>query len=127
MRLKDTQIRHLPLPEKPRKLFDGGGLYLYLTPSGKYWRYRYRFFGKNRTLALGVYPAVSLKEARKAHMEAKLLLGKGIDPSKDKQRRKSEMRASVGNTFEAIALEWFKVSRPQWTSARHAQNILAAL
>lgn len=54
MRLKDTQIRHLPLPEKPRKLFDGGGLYLYLTPSGKYWRYRYRFFGKNRTLALGV-------------------------------------------------------------------------
>ena len=115
------------MPEKPRKLFDGGGLYLYLTPSGKYWRYRYRFFGKNRTLALGVYPAVSLKEARKAHMEAKLLLGKGIDPSKDKQRRKSEMRASVGNTFEAIALEWFKVSRPQWTSARHAQNILAAL
>ena len=83
MRLKDTQIRHLPLPEKPRKLFDGGGLYLHLTPSGKYWRYRYRFFGKNRTLALGVYPAVSLKEARRTHMEAKLLLAKGIDPETD--------------------------------------------
>ncbi len=127
MRLKDIQIRHLPLPEKPRKLFDGGGLYLHLTPSGKYWRYRYRFFGKNRTLALGVYPAVSLKEARRTHMEAKLLLAKGIDPSKEKQRRRSELRAAAGDTFEAIALEWYKVNRPQWTSARHAQNILVAL
>tara|TARA_B100000575_G_scaffold126907_1_gene101143 strand:+ start:220 stop:528 length:309 start_codon:yes stop_codon:yes gene_type:complete len=71
--------------DKPYKLSDQGGLYLLITSSGKYWRYNYRFAGKRKTLAVGVYPEISVAEARKRHQSARRLLGDGIDPSADKK------------------------------------------
>lgn len=127
MKLTETIIRSLPTPVKPRKIFDGGGLYLYLTPSGRYWRYRYRFWGKERTLALGVYPEINLKTARNAHMQAKLLLASGIDPVLDKKRLKDEKRAKYGNTFADIAREWYELKRPEWKNPKHAQQVINTL
>lgn len=127
MRLTEAIIRTMPLPKKPRKVFDGGGLYLLLTPSGKYWRYRYRFYGKERTLALGVYPEVGLKSARHAHREAKVMLGNGIDPITNKKRLKSEKRAMLGNTFAEIAREWHELKLPEWKNAKHAQQVINTL
>ena len=75
MPLTEITIRQAKPTERPRKLFDGGGLYLLITPQGcKYWRYRYRFAGKDRTLGLGIYGEVSLKQARQLHRETKSLL-----------------------------------------------------
>lgn len=128
MKLTDIMIRTIPLPDKPKKLFDGGGLYLFLTFSGKYWRYKYRFYGKERTLAIGVYPEVSLKSARTAHMTAKVLLSNGIDPIMDKKRLKQERQKEVSNnTFAEIAREWHELKRPEWKNAKHAQQVINTL
>ncbi len=81
MPLTEKQIRNIKPEEKIRQYPDGGGLYLKVNPnSGKYWRYDYRFGGKRRTLALGVYPQVSLKQAREVHWLEKSLLAQGTDP-----------------------------------------------
>lgn len=88
------------------KLFDGGGLFLHIQPSGKYWRLKYRWNGRERLLSLGVYPTVSLAKARQRRDEARRLLEDGIDPS---ARRKSEKAAAKrADTFEAVALEWLE-------------------
>ena len=80
--LTDTAIRSIKPPAKAVKLSDGGGMFLFCTPSGgKLWRLKYRFGGKEKLLALGTYPAVSLKDARQRRDEAKELIAKGIDPS----------------------------------------------
>lgn len=72
MALTDTSIRSAKPQDKPAKLFDGGGLFLLVTPNGgRWWRLKYRFGGKEKLLSLGVYPAISLKEARKRREEAK--------------------------------------------------------
>jgi hypothetical protein len=77
MPLTDTAIRKTKPGSKPIRLFDGGGLYLEVTPAGgKLWRWKYRFGGKEKRLALGTYPGVSLSEARQRHAEARKLLGK---------------------------------------------------
>ena len=82
MALTDTAVRNAKPGDKPIKLFDGGGLFLYITPAGKrYWRLKYRFAGKEKLLALGVYPKVGLKEARERRDEARRLLGERVDPS----------------------------------------------
>jgi hypothetical protein len=82
--LTDTEVKNAkPTPDgKPKKHTDGGGLYLLVSIVGKYWRYDYRFFDKRKTLAIGVYPDVSLKEARNRHEAARELLEKGVDPSR---------------------------------------------
>ncbi|MBD5626960.1 MAG: DUF4102 domain-containing protein [Desulfovibrio sp.] len=86
MPLTDTHIRSLKPEAKPRKYFDGGGLFLYVPPTGsKLWRMAYRFEGKSKLLSFGNYPAVSLKDARGRREEAKGLLAKGIDPSAPKK------------------------------------------
>lgn len=78
MKLREIVVKQAKLPQKARKIFDGGGLFLYLTPSGKYWYYRYRFAGQDKVMPLGKYPQMSLKEARIAHMDAKMKLSQGI-------------------------------------------------
>ena len=84
--LTDTQIRRAKPSDSPRKLFDGRGLYLHVMPNGgRYWRFNYRSNGKQKTLALGVYPDVSLAKARARHEEAREQLADGIDPSTEKQ------------------------------------------
>jgi len=91
----------------PRKLFDGGGLYLLINQSGRYWRLKYRIRGREKSLSFGVYPAVTLKEARQKRDEAKTLLRNGTDPSLARHRAKN------APTFEEIAREWLERKRTQ--------------
>ncbi|MFP6840397.1 MAG: integrase arm-type DNA-binding domain-containing protein [Pseudohongiellaceae bacterium] len=94
--------------DKAFSLVDGGGLYVLVKPAGKYWRYNYRYCGKQKTLALGVYPDVSLAVARKMHQEAREKLAEGVDPSSHKQARKAAGQDSQSDSFEIIALEWLQ-------------------
>lgn len=80
MLLTNTACRQAKPSPKPYKMADGGGLYLLVSKSGKYWRWDYRYAGKRKTLALGVYPDVSLAQARERHQEARKLLTGGVDP-----------------------------------------------
>ena len=90
MPLSDTAIRNAKPAEKPRKLADGGGLYIEISPSGgRWWRYRYRFKGKPNRISLGVYPAVGLKDAREKHAEARKLLAAGVDPSEERKKERA--------------------------------------
>ena len=92
MKLTDINIKKTKPREKAYKLFDGGGLFLQVEPSGgKLWRYKYRFDGKYKLLALGKYPDVSLQEARKRHNGAREQLAQGIDPSAVKKAQKAAL------------------------------------
>jgi integrase len=103
MPLKDLTVRNVKPLAKPFKLSDGGGLYLLVQPTGsKLWRLAYRFAGKQKTLALGVYPQVSLEDARRGRDEAKKLLARGVDPS---AQRKADKHARKEDTFRAVAEE----------------------
>lgn len=106
MPLTDIQIRTAKGREKPYKLSDGGWLYLYVTPAeSKLWRMAYRFSDKERVLTLGAYPMVSLKDARIARDEAKMLLSKGIDPNQKKRTDKFTKSISDAITFKVISEE----------------------
>ncbi len=85
MALTNLTIKNAPHKEKPYKLYDSNGLYVLITPKGKYFRFNYKFQGKYKTLALGVYPDISLKEARLKRDEARLLIEQGIDPAERKK------------------------------------------
>jgi integrase len=101
--LKDVAVRNAKPSDKPRKLSDGGGLHVLIQPTGsKLWRLAYRFDGKQKTLALGIYPAVSLEEARRRRDEAKQLLARSIDPS---VQRKADRQAGEDSSFRAVAEE----------------------
>lgn len=108
MPLTDTYIKNLKSSGKPtgEKYQDGGGMYLLVKPVGKYWRMDYRYAGKRRTLALGVYPAVSLLKARKRREEAREELADGIDPGQSKRMKKEAMVSATAQTFEVIARQW---------------------
>lgn len=113
MALTDTFIRQAK-PSKPTgdKHFDGGGMCLLVKPAGKYWRMEYRFLGKRKTLALGVYPAVSLASARKRRDEVQQMLAEGIDPAQAKRDTKQAKVAATAQTFEAVARQWLKKMAP---------------
>jgi integrase len=101
--LKDVAVRNAKPSAKPRKLSDGGGLHVLIQPTGsKLWRLAYRFASKQKTLALGVYPAVSLEEARRHKDEAKKLLARSIDPS---VQRKADKHAGTDSSFRGVAEE----------------------
>ena len=109
--LTDRQIQSLKAQEKTYKVFDGGGLFLEVTPTGsKRWRYKYRFEGREKLLALGVYPEVTLKDARDGHAEARKLLAGGVDPSAAKKARKAT--ESGADSFATIAREWLDKFAP---------------
>lgn len=97
---------------KPFKLFDAGGLYIWVTPTAKSWRYKYRIAGKEKTLSLGQYPHVGLAEARERHADARKQVSSGIDPSAEK--RKARQVAVIGgqNTLKSIAEAWFAEITP---------------
>lgn len=97
---------------------DGGGMYLLINAGGKYWRMDYRFTDKRKTLALGVYPAVSLAKARQRREKARELLADGIDPSTAKKEEKQAKAAAAANTFEVVAREWLAKT----TAARMAST-----
>lgn len=113
MALTDTFVRTVKAdPSKPAgsKHSDAYGLYLHVTQAGKYWRMAYRYAGKQKTLALGVYPAVTLAQARKRRDEAKALLADDVDPAVSKQAEKLAQKTIAGNTFQAVADEWLKAT-----------------
>lgn len=127
MPLTDSSIRAAKPSMKPSRHTDGGGLYLEVSPSGgKWWRYKYRFEGKEKRLSLGVYPDVSLKEAREKHQVARKLLANGIDPSAHRKAQKTAGALRSGNTFEAVALEWFAKQDRTWVRS-HSDKVLLRL
>ena len=127
MALTDTAIRNTKPADKPIKLFDGGGLFVHITPAGqRYWRLKYRFAGKEKLLAIGVYPEVGLKEARDRREEAKRLLSEGVDPSVERKVRKVATVERVANSFEAVAREWHTKYAPSWSES-NAKKVLARL
>jgi len=110
MKLTASQIKSAKATNKPIKLADGRGLYVLVKLNGaKYWRLKYRFAGKEKLLALGVFPAVSLAQARLLCAEAKALLAANRDPSLTKQIQKNLLQNESQDTFEAVANEWFAV------------------
>lgn len=114
MPLTDIQIRNAKPKETQQKLSDGGGLQLWIAPTGsKLWRLAYRYAEKQKKLALGSYPEMSLQEARKARANAKALLTQGIDPSQQKRLEKITKANNEANTFEAIASELLERKREE--------------
>lgn len=127
MPLKDVQVRNAPLKAKPYKLFDGGGLFLLVQPTGgKWWRYKYRFAGKEKLLALGAYPDVGLADARKYHAQARKALAAGNDPGEVKKEAKRLTVLKGENTFEVVAREWHKSRKHGWTES-YAGKVLKSL
>lgn len=124
MPLSDTAIRTAKPKESPYKKADEKGLYLLIKPAGKYWRFDYRHDGKRKTLALGVYPDVTLRDARTQRDEARKLLAQGIDPG-DK-RKAEKISASGAESFETIAREWFAKHLHTWVPA-HSDRLLSRL
>lgn len=107
MPLSDPAIKKAKPADKPYKLADEKGLYLLVNAAGKYWRMDYRYGGKRKTLALGVYPDVGLARAREKRDEARKRLADGIDPSELRKATKTQQAESAANSFETIAREWY--------------------
>lgn len=127
MPLTDAAIRTAKPSTKPVRMFDGGGLYLEVSPAGgKLWRLKYRFNGKEKRLALGAYPETGLKEARGRREDARKLLANGADPSETKKAQKAASVERSANSFEVIAREWFEKRRSTW-AASHADKIIKRL
>ena len=136
MPLTDAAIRNAKPRDKPFRLFDTGGLYLEVSPTGgKWWRLKYRLAGKEKRLSLGVYPDVPLAGrkgktdgewiagARDKRDEARRLLAEGIDPGEYRKATKSARVERAANSFEVVALEWFTKYAPNW-AANHADRII---
>src|ERR687893_324459 len=116
MPLTDTVCRNAKPADRPVKKSDGGGLFLLIAPTGgKLWRLAYRFEGKQKTLALGAYPAVSLADARKGRELAKEQLANGIDPAAAKKVTQRAAKAAAANSFEDVAREWHRNQTEGWT------------
>jgi integrase len=125
--LTATAVQKAKPGPRPRKLADSKGLYLLVHPNGsKYWRLKYRFAGKEKVLALGVFPDVSLADAREARDEARKLRAKGADPGALKRLQRQAVAMAAENTFEAIAREWFEKYLHRWTNG-HSNTIIRRL
>jgi len=121
--LTDNAIRVAKPLKKPKKYFDGGGLFLLVTPGGgKLWRLKYRFGGTEKLLAIGKYPQISLAKARQKRDEAKALLERDIDPSDIKKAQKAAETQET-ETFEVIAREWHTKFSPSWAHS-HSNKII---
>lgn len=124
MPLSDTAIKNAKPDDKSRKLFDGRGLYLLITPKGqKYWRFKYRYDGKERLLALGVYPDVTLKMARNRRDKARMLVADGVDPGEQRKAAKSSKKQLELNSFELVTREWFAKNQRVWKDS-HSSKII---
>ncbi len=124
--LTDIEIRKAKPQTRPYKLSDSNGLHLLVTAQSKLWRYAYRFGGKQKTLAIGAYPVLSLNDARAKHIEAKRQLLDGIDPSSAKRAAKQTTHAISANSFEVIAREWHQTHMTIKTPA-HAKKVMDRL
>jgi integrase len=125
MPLTDTFIRQAKYSgaKAGDKHSDGGGLYLLVNAAGKYWRMNYRYLGKQKTLSLGVYPAVSLAAARKGRDQARELLAAGKDPSAEKQEAAKEATRAAGAVFETVARDWLTSTASQRSPSTHSRVV----
>lgn len=127
MNLSDVKCRGAKPKNKIYRLSDGNSLFLEIQPNGKkYWRLRYRFRGKEKMLAIGTYPQVSLSHARDECIDAKRLLRTGIDPTLERQKQKLLSEIASKNSFKSIALEWLDKQTGVWTD-KHTKNVLRKL
>ena len=124
--LSEIKVRNAKPQESAYKLFDGGGLYLFVTPSGgKLWHFKYHFDNKEKKLTFGSYPEISLLDARQRRDDARKLLANGVDPG---AVRKAQKQAKVEDTetVEVIAREWHEKFKSKWTEG-HALKIMRSL
>ncbi|PZP54520.1 MAG: integrase, partial [Micavibrio aeruginosavorus] len=106
--------------KSPRKLMDGQGLFLLLNPNGsKLWRLKYFYLGKEKLMAIGPYPLISLAEARDEREKARKLLTQGIDPISEKRTGKALSVRNAENTFKVVALEWMEINEDRWSDSYH--------
>jgi integrase len=118
MALTDAKLRALRPASNPKKVSDGGGLLVVVMPNGsRLWRLAYRFLGKQKQLALGAYPLVSLADARRARDAAKRQLLAGIDPSAERKTNKRRERVASEHTFRSVADEWFEHQKARWAES----------
>ena len=119
-KLTDAKVKNAKPKDKPYKLSDGGGLYLLVNPSGsRYWRLKYHFLDKEKTLSIGVYPDVGLASARQVTLSAREEIAAGKDPSREKKLNKLK---NQNNTFEEVAEDWWNNQKGGWTSD-HARRV----
>ena len=127
MPLNDIKCKNIKPTNKTFKVSDEKGLYLEVSPNGsRYWRFKYRFDGKEKRLAFGVYPEVSLKEAREKRDEARKLIQEGIDPSQEKKMTKLNRLINAENSFENVAREWHEKQKQRYTQ-KHSKAVLKRL
>lgn len=127
MPLTDVAIRSAKPGKKPAKLSDERGLYLLVNPSGgKWWRFDYRYAGSRKTLSLGVYPDVTLKDARDRRDAIRKQLAAGVDPAEHRKTMKAAQSNRAANSFESVAREWFDRYQPTWAIS-HASKIIQRL
>jgi integrase len=125
--LTAIQVERAKPQEKEITLFDGGGLYLLITPSGgKLWHLKYRHEGKAKRISLGIYPAVTLADARQRREDARKLLANGVDPGEFKKAQKLSRQELSTNSFELVAREWHTKYKTTW-SASHTFTIIDRL
>ncbi|MQM38447.1 Prophage integrase IntA [wastewater metagenome] len=128
MALTDREARQAKPAERQYTMADGKGLSLLVTPKGgKWWRFRYRYGGKQRMLSLGTYPETSLKQARDKRDEARGLLDDGVDPSAHRKATRAAQAEATANTFEALAREWYESKHSAEVVAEHAERNLRRL
>jgi integrase len=124
MPMTDTAVRNAKPTRKTRKLFDGNGMYLEIAPTGsKWWRLKYRIGGREKRISLGVYPDVSVKDARDKRDAARKLIANGIDPSEQRKSQKLAQAVSTANTFEAITREWYAKHSLMWVPAHGERKL----
>lgn len=127
MPLTDTAIKKAKPEAKQRKLYDERGLFLLISPKGgKWWRFKYLFDGKEKLLSLGIYPDVSLKDARERRDEARKQVAAGIDPGEHRKAKKTAKEERQANSFEVVAREWYAKHATNW-SANHANRTIRRL
>jgi integrase len=115
-KLTDIAIKRVKAGSRIKKLSDGNGLTLLVYPNAsKYWAYRYRYLGKEKTLSLGIYPEVTLAEARLKLIDARKLIADGHDPSEARKASRRQAMVSAENNFEVVAREWIEAKSPAWT------------
>lgn len=125
--LTDPKIKKAKAQHKPFPLFDGGGLFVLVTPTGgKLWRFKYRFGGKNKLLSFGSYPEISIATARKKREEARTLIANGSDPGEVRKAQKAAGAAATENSFEVVAREWHEKFYDRWTPG-HAATLMKRL
>jgi len=126
--LTDAKVRAASATDKPRRLFDGGGLYLEVSPQGgKWWRLKYRHGQREKRLSLGTYPLISLREARERAAQNRKLLSDGVDPSEARKARKQSRETEAAHSFEALAREWHTTIHTPAVSVAQAVRILGRL